>query len=124
MKLRIHGDSIRLRLSRSEVADFGQHGRVEDTVHFGPGVALVYALESAPDAGSTRAVFDAGAIRIIVPSQAARQWTTTDQEGITAEETLDNKRRLSIVVEKDFKCIHKPGDADEDAFPNPLAARN
>ena len=124
MKLRIHGDSIRLRLSRSEVAEFGERGRVEDSVHFGRGAALVYALESAPDSGSARAVFDNGAIRIIVPALAARRWAITAEVGITGEQALDDHGRLTIVIEKDFQCAHKPGDQDEDTFPNPLAAGN
>ena len=123
MKLRIHGDSIRLRLSRSEVASFAESGRVEDTVRFGHGAALRYVLESAKNARSTRARFDVDTIRITVPEEAARQWTATDEVSIEAEQSLEGQHQLSIVIEKDFQCIHKPGEQDEDAFPNPLAAR-
>jgi hypothetical protein len=34
MKLRIHGNSLRLRLSQSEVAQFSKTGYVEDSVQF------------------------------------------------------------------------------------------
>jgi len=27
---------------------------------------------------------------------------------------------VSILVEKDFQCLHKPAERDPDAFPNPL----
>ena len=50
MKLRIRGNSIRLRLSRTEVAQFAGNGNVEDTVEFGssqPG--LVYCIRTTPD---------------------------------------------------------------------------
>ena len=123
MKLRIHGDSIRLRLSRSEVAGFAESGRVEETVRFGHGAALRYVLESTKNARSTRARFDVDTIRITVPEDAARHWTATDEVSIVAEQALEGRHQLSIVVEKDFQCIHKTGEQDEDAFPNPLAAR-
>jgi hypothetical protein len=46
MKLRIQGNSIRLRVSRSELAAFVETGRLEETVYFGPQVetSLTYAL--------------------------------------------------------------------------------
>jgi hypothetical protein len=28
---------------------------------------------------------------------------------------------LQILVEKDFQCLHKPGERDPDAYPHPLA---
>ena len=124
MKLRIDGDSIRLRLSRSEVAEFAERGRVEDTVRFGHGAVLRYVLESAQNARSTRARFDYDCIRVSVPGQVAGQWAATDEVSITAEQPLEGRHQLSIVIEKDFQCLHKPGEKDEDAFPNPLAARD
>ena len=46
MKLRIHGNSLRLRLSQSEVAQFSKTGFVEDSIQFAPGASFAYALES------------------------------------------------------------------------------
>jgi hypothetical protein len=42
MKLRFHENSLRLRLSQSEVARLAETGRVENTVSFAPGQVLVY----------------------------------------------------------------------------------
>ena len=28
---------------------------------------------------------------------------------------------LGILIEKDFQCLHKPGERDPDAYPHPLA---
>lgn len=49
MKLRIKGNSLRLRVSRSEVAKLLKGQRVEETIHFAPQSAapLSYALEQA-----------------------------------------------------------------------------
>lgn len=54
MKLRIKGDSLRLRVSRSELDRVLAGGRVEETIHFGTAseakftYALEVALQTAP----------------------------------------------------------------------------
>jgi hypothetical protein len=49
MKLRIKGNSLRLRVSRSELVRFQAGVRIEETIHFTPApeAKLTYALESA-----------------------------------------------------------------------------
>ena len=64
MKLRIQGNSLRLRLTRNEVAQLHDGGRVESSIEFGPGRTLTYALESAPHAASVIASFDCRAIMV------------------------------------------------------------
>jgi hypothetical protein len=123
MKLRIHENSIRLRLNRSEVAQLAEVGRVENAVEFGTNGKLSYSVEAAPGLESARAVFVNGDIRVEVPAGAAREWAATDRVEISGEQRGRDDRRLSILVEKDFKCIHKDSE-DEEAFPNPLAAAN
>ena len=49
MKLRIKGNSLRLRVSRSELAQFQAGSRIEETIRFtaAPEATFTYALESA-----------------------------------------------------------------------------
>ena len=46
MKLRIKGDSLRLRLTQGEVRELAQRGVVSDQVRFGPGAHLTYRIAS------------------------------------------------------------------------------
>jgi hypothetical protein len=46
MKLRLQGNSVRLRLTRSEVERLREIGRVEESVDFGAGEVLAYRLQS------------------------------------------------------------------------------
>ncbi len=114
MKLRFQNDSMRLRLSQSEVARLKETGRVENTVAIAPGQALVYSIETAP-VGSVAATLEGGRIRIVVPVAAAHEWIDSDQTGIEGVSSS-----LQILVEKDFQCLHKSSPSDADAFPNPL----
>ena len=116
MKLRIRGNSIRLRLTKSEVDSFSTGGRVEETVDFGDGTAKFgYALEAA-DTPNVSAEFVGDTIRVLVPKDRACDWVRSEQVGIESGEDSP----LSILIEKDFACLQvRPGEPDDDAFPNP-----
>ena len=46
--MRIRGDSLRLRLTRSEVDHLAARGEVRETIHFGGDAKLVYVLRVDP----------------------------------------------------------------------------
>ena len=116
MKLRFHADSLRLRLSQSEVTQLAQTGSVEETVTFSPGHSLSYTLEKTGTVHSITVSFDADRIRVALPTATATHWIESDEIGIEAATPT-----LKVLVEKDFQCLHRVA-GDEDAFPNPLAA--
>ncbi len=112
MKLRFHGDSLRLRLSQAEMARLAETGRVEDTLTFAPGQILSYSLETG---AALAAAFDGGRISIVVPVAAAKHWMESEEAGIEGA-----SGPLKMLIEKDFRCLHS-GEEDADAFPNPMA---
>ncbi len=124
MKLRIRNNSIRLRLTQSEVAQFGENGYVEEAIEFGgaPASRLTYALISLPENDSENDIaskFENSKITISVPSPQARQWVDSDQVGIETDQDIGGNK-LRILVEKDFACAApRDGEDDSDAFPNP-----
>jgi hypothetical protein len=120
MKLRIKGNTLRLRLTQSELARFDEEGRVEDTVVFAPGAALHYAIEARGGLAAPRADYDDGRVRIAVPDTLARKWITTDDAGFEVEQPNGSDEPLRILVEKDFACLHRESEED-DVFPNPVA---
>jgi hypothetical protein len=122
MKLRIRGNSLRLRLTQSEVARLDEAGRVEEAVAFAPGIVLRYAVETRDDVERTRAALDDGRLCVVVPTAEARRWITSDVAGIEVEQANGSSEPLRVVVEKDFACLHRASE-DADAYPNPAAAR-
>jgi len=117
MKLRFHNQSLRLRLSQSEVARLVETGAVRETLPFPGGQTLEYSLETGP-VSAIAASFEDGRITVKLPATEARGWAESDRVGI---ETADGPLRLYI--EKDFQCLHGPEKDNADAFPNPSAAR-
>jgi hypothetical protein len=111
MKLRLEENSVRLRLSEAEVAQFARTGRVAYTIAFGPAPdqTLLYALEKMPaaaEAQATQVRYSAGALAVEVPATLAEEWTTTEKNGFSAQILVAEGRQLRILVEKDLDCHH------------------
>jgi hypothetical protein len=119
MKLRIQGNTIRLRLSRSEVDTFRKKGYIEEVTDFGAR-RFTYALNRLRDGIEMTADFADELMTVHVPEDQAEAWYDTDSVGMENTVDLDGFRSLYILVEKDFKCIGKEGDDDRaDNYPNP-----
>ncbi len=117
MKLRIRENSIRLRLTKSEVAEFAEKGLVENQTEFGKS-AFIYALKSSDSAQNLQAEFENGRIEILIPQTIAKNWTNTEEVGISGETGT-----LKILIEKDFACLsEREGEDESDSFPHPQEA--
>lgn len=113
MKLRIKGNSIRFRLTQSEVQTFAGEGVIQEVIHFNH-QNFLYALEKRSTQQLT-ASFENGKITVFVPIEIANQWT--DSEEISLE---GNDGELRLLIEKDFVCLKPRKDEDEsDNFPHP-----
>lgn len=119
MKLRIKGNSIRLRLLRSEVDEFREQESLSEEINFGT-TSLRYSLRMSADAESIHATLSNNEIEVSIPQTDARDWTVNDEVGFEAEQPLGNGEVLTIIIEKDFVCVDRPDDPDrQDAYPNP-----
>lgn len=123
MKLRLKGNSIRLRLDRKDLATLAEVGRVEDALRFGPGdgSAFVYAVEvgDAPRGGPW-ASYRAGRLTVSFDRRDVQEWADDDRVGFERVQEVDGGS-VRILVEKDFACLDRTaGHADDaHAFPNP-----
>ena len=120
MKLRIRDNSIRLRLSRSEVALLGTEGLVGAKVTFAGGARFVYCLESSPACVDAAAQFSGDGLSVRLPESSVQQWVHSDDISIEATQGLDDGGQLKILVEKDFTCLApREGEDESDLFPHP-----
>ena len=126
MKVRIRGNSIRLRLKRAEVDRIASGQSVEERTHFA-GAVLVSRLEVCANAEFS-ADFDGSAIVVSVPETAVARWAEGDEVSLYAEQATPQSDRLTILIEKDFSCLepghHRNCEDDEDTFPHPARARD
>lgn len=114
MKLRIRGDTLRLRLTRPEVEALRERGKVEDGTSFPGGARFRYALELGL---STTASFDATGIVVQLARAEGEAWCSSDVVGITAE-----VGPVQLLIEKDFACLKpRPGEDPSEMYPHPKA---
>ncbi|HAP63016.1 MAG TPA: hypothetical protein DCR93_27135 [Cytophagales bacterium] len=122
MKIRMKGNSLRLRLQQHEVQQLSEKGTVEEITAFGPLASqkLVYSLRRTSRASQVSASFTQGKITVWVPSALLTQWAVTDLVGFEEWMTLGTDESLRILVEKDFKCVHdRPHEDETQAFDRP-----
>ncbi|HEX6993163.1 MAG TPA: hypothetical protein VF339_03365 [Gammaproteobacteria bacterium] len=119
MKLRIRGNSVRIRLSQTELTQLAEEGVAEDRVRFSAEASLAYRVRVAP-AGSVRAELGADGLTVTLPKATLERWLAPDEVSIRAEQPIDGRDALKILVEKDFAClVPREGEDDSDLFPNP-----
>jgi len=123
MKLRIKGNSLRLRVSRSELARLLAGNCVEETIHFAPeaSASLTFALTPETSAKSPTVQYTDGKVSVLLPADQAYVWGMTNQVGIAEEIGLGALGSLSLLIEKDFACLDRSDEDNEDTFANPHA---
>ena len=123
MKLRIRGNTIRLRLKRGEVDRVASGKSVVEQTRF-PDTTLTYRLEVSND-GAFSATFADHELVVHVPPAEASRWAETDQVSLFTDLELQGGDTLSLLVEKDFACLapgdHRAHEDDTDTFAHPDA---
>jgi hypothetical protein len=126
MKLRIRGNSIRLRLGQSEVAQLVKDGRVHASIQFSaiPKSQLSYTLVTSPTEEDISAQLVDSEIKVTVPEGLARGWANSEQVGLKNVQQIDGKASLWILIEKDFQSLEpRPDDDQSDNFKNPFEGK-
>jgi hypothetical protein len=123
MKVRIKGNSLRLRISRSEVARLLEGDCLEETIHFAPDACarFTYALQQDRLIDKPTVQYTENRATVMIPVDQANAWGITDQVGIAEDISLGNLGSLALLIEKDFACLDRSDEDDHDAFPNPNA---
>ncbi len=122
MKLRLRENSIRVRLLQSEVRQLRETGNVSERISFGvdPTETLTYSLRVSGEAEKIYAQMLNNKIEIFLPILTAENWAETNEVGLYETQNIGDLGELKITVEKDFVCVDRPSDEDnEDAFPHP-----
>ncbi len=118
MKIRIKGNSVRLRLSKSDVEKLAHSDYIEERTFFGLNT-FVYALKSSPDTEGLNADYENGKITLYIPGAFVQDWAENDVVGIDSIVKLNDKEQLFLLIEKDFKCIEQSAEDQSDNFDKP-----
>lgn len=118
MKIRILENSLRLRLSQSEVQQLNTRGDVKQRINFGLS-ALKYSIIKK-EIESIKSLYQSNEILILVPAKMVEDWANSDLISLQESISINEEENLKILIEKDFKCLTvRAGEDESDLFPNP-----
>lgn len=107
MKIRIKGNSVRLRLAQDEVTKLVYDGSVFSSCDFAGGT-FSYGIE-ASDTESISSSFQDNKIKVSVPKDLLENWDQDDRVGFQ-----NQSGKLFILIEKDWQCL-KPRDHEDES---------
>lgn len=116
MKIRIKGNSLRYRLTKTDVAKLTEDSYIQEKVAF-VGQAFVYALKLTDD-DLLSAIYKDNAIMLYVPRALVAGLADENKVGFEGRDGS-----LHLLVEKDFTCLDEVAEDQSDNYPNPLAAK-
>ncbi|WP_350290211.1 hypothetical protein [uncultured Croceitalea sp.] len=118
MKIRIKGNSIRFRLTQTEVKNLTEKGAIEEYTCFESN-SFKYAIEVSSYHKQMNAIFSEGEIRLHIPKNKIEGWYTNAIVGFEHIQKLSSGNTLSLLLEKDFTCLDNTIEDQSDNYPNP-----
>ena len=114
MKIRIKGNSLRYRLTRSDISALAKDGSLNEQTDF-IGKSLIYSLTTTQKDVLTAEFID-NTITLYLPEIMLDKLVNTETVGFN-----NNTGKLILLVEKDFTCLDNVAEDQSDNYPNPLA---
>lgn len=118
MKIRIKGNSIRFRLTQSEVKQLSETGLVAETTQFEQ-TQFTYKVQLESKIQELEASFSENTIILKVPEADGNNWFDSDNVGFENTMSLKNGNQLHLLLEKDFACLENTTEDQSDNYPNP-----
>jgi hypothetical protein len=118
MKIRIKGNSIRIRLSKPEVAQLAETGFVSDRTAFANS-HFSYEIRSEEGTGMLCADYKNNTITMRVPAAFVNGWEHNDITGLDATMPISDSETLYLLLEKDFKCVDKLAEDQSEYYDHP-----
>ena len=111
-------ESLRLRLREPEVKKFASTGEITETVFLGGDRSLSFSL-LANDQDEMSVTQERCSVSVLVPRAVVTEWTQSSLVGIEKKIVFGNGANLNVLIEKDFKCLDRPDEENEGAYPHP-----
>ena len=120
MKIRILGNSVRFRLTQSEVAELCNSGRVEEKTEFEE-TTFYYSVSLSESTDMLSAEFTNNHIALFLPNSEGSNWATDERVGFSRDMDTSGGGKLALLLEKDYACLEPRGEDESDQYPNPKA---
>lgn len=118
MKIRIKGNSIRLRLTKTDVQNLKKNNFVEETTTIGNRQVFKYALVIDTNIPQISASFNESKITIYLSKSEAEIITNTDEITVKGSQKNSTEKDLFLLVEKDLECLDSTFEDQSDMYEN------
>lgn len=118
MKIRIKGNSIRFRLTQSEVKQLSETGSVQESTEFGD-TMFQYRVQLMKGIEQLQATYSKNQILLLVPEVDGKTWFQNETVGFEHGMPLPKGEKLHLLLEKDFTCLENTVEDQSDNYPNP-----
>ncbi|MEO9512104.1 MAG: hypothetical protein ABJN84_02220 [Flavobacteriaceae bacterium] len=118
MKIRIKGNSVRFRLTKTEVDTFCETGSFSEQTTFNRST-FTYRLFAKEEISALEAEFEDNTITMVLPKKEANIWSSSSRVGYDNTMRLKNGEELYLLLEKDFVCMDETIEDQSDNYPNP-----
>lgn len=118
MKIRIKGNSLRMRLTRPEVETLASTGYLEEQTLFANN-KFIYAVQSVDNGNELSASLNANKITMFVSKAFLKAWPKNDVVGFNARMPVSENGSLFLLLEKDFMCLDETTEDQSDNYENP-----
>lgn len=122
MKVRLLGNTIRLRIKMHEADAIREQGLIEEVLEFGPSESEQLRFQIVT--GDEAFAIEQQGMRtsIIVPRALIDEWISTDMVGFEEKITTSKGREITVLIEKDFACLDGEREDEPGSYPNPIDA--
>lgn len=118
MKLRIKSNSIRIRLTKTEVSTLASTGYLEEQTLFADN-KFVYAIKCMGNGNELSASLDINKITMFVPAALIKNWPKNNVVGFNTNIPVAENGSLYLLLEKDFACLDETIEDQSDNYENP-----
>ncbi|MDO5656238.1 MAG: hypothetical protein Q4G27_08875 [Flavobacteriaceae bacterium] len=118
MKIRIKDNSIRLRLTKTDVADLKSKQHVACKTVISNQEIFEYVLQSK-DISEAKAAFSSGRITVTLPLAMASILTDTEEITVKSYQENGQEEPLFLLIEKDLQCLDETHEDQSDMYDNP-----
>jgi hypothetical protein len=117
MKIRIRENTMRIRITQSELKELSNGMALSSTLHFPGGGRLSYTVTPSQEETTQVEMKDQ---HILVHLGLLDHQTIMDPSIVGVQSMHQTSERpFELLIEKDFSCLHPRAGEDVDTFPNP-----
>ncbi len=121
MKIRIKGNSIRLRLTKTDIQNLKTVEKVEEKTILSGNQIFQYSLEKNENSDSLKATFENSKISVFLPQNEWETLVNTDEITVSGHQENGEEGNLFLLIEKDLKCLDATFEDQSDMYENPKA---